>query len=543
MANYAALFETIAVLDISDRVHFLKQCVNTYRSTSMLDFVAARWFASGAMLIDISSLVETEMLMFGQNEVENAVNEEGVPTKKIETLVFTPRVEEAYMRLAEKIRFNATSESGALCGDFVRRINTYSMPDVIRYMRRSEHTAPAFGVAAGRIYHAAKRHQTINTTNRRSDDLYLVEQHALEEILTFMRQPSPDRFWNDIDEYYNLPYGGTLPSSLFADGVGLKWQLNTLHLNHAVDQENENGAKEIEEAAERMNPNPDIIYDNEHTRNVLQRNKDSEKKVLASKKEIEKKVKDAQKVLKDAQREYDKLGKKGTHLSIQLDLVTRKVNQERRRDIHSADYTAAAREMERTVAKIEENNLLMDQSALQLRAAAVAYEETRHEALIEQRQNYFDEIDELNLQLGESELVMPAVAPAPRAAPRAALSAAPGHIAGAPARYGAPARQGAPGHNHSGPYQALGQPARAKIARVDARQTDVRQTEFAEPLQPAPHSPTPSDSASVAASVTASVAASVTASSLSESISSKGGRVSRALTRMISSVAGAQPGS
>eukprot|EP00961_Rhodomonas_salina_P263664 3563633-Rhodomonas_salina.1 len=96
-----------------------------------------------------------------------------------------------------------------------------------RYLRRHAHTVAAFAACAGKLYAGRQRLRSMYNTNRRSNDLYIFEQAAVETLLEQLAGRTPPDFWEEM----SLPRLTGRPPVLLLDIV----ELHAVLLDYGVE--------------------------------------------------------------------------------------------------------------------------------------------------------------------------------------------------------------------------------------------------------------------------------------------------------------------
>jgi hypothetical protein len=225
-ATYKGLLEAATALDLATREETILALVERMVRASERDIVAARWMAGGALLTSDESLLDqgvlpgvdarrsaTEALdeyrraaevhaandpFFRQTAGDSVIEQrEKLRARLRKFRTFTPVTEQAFLDALEQVLENAAE---GLAYDIHSRVYHlgWARADVARFLRRHPHTVTAFASCAGKLYASRQRLRHIYNTNRRSNDLHVFENAAVETLLEHFAARTPKGFWDNF---------------------------------------------------------------------------------------------------------------------------------------------------------------------------------------------------------------------------------------------------------------------------------------------------------------------------------------------------------
>ena len=279
MESYTEIMESLALTGVSERRDVLFRLIETMIRASERDIIAARWMAGGALLTSDEALLDrgtvpdvdtTKSARETLREYETATHETAA-SQPLETTgardslatardklrarfrkfrTFTPVTEQAFAQTLEHILEHG--EEG-LAGDIHRRVYRLGWPreQVARYLRRKQHTVNAFATCAGKLYASNQRLRAIYSTNRRSNELFVYENSAVETLLEQLSARTPPGFWADFPAA-----AGTL-AGIHETTVDING-LHTTLLNYNIEAFTTGVREQIEENVMQWAPNDAI---------------------------------------------------------------------------------------------------------------------------------------------------------------------------------------------------------------------------------------------------------------------------------------------
>lgn len=227
MESYTEIMETLKYDQEGDRQRTLLDMIEKMYKASERDVMAARFMAGGALLTNDEPLLgegdrpdirnlksDADALQQYDKDMLNvqthnttrkdvyesmAVTRAKVINRLRKYRTFTPVAEQAFLDTLERILQNA--QDGIAYEIYVRVYNQgCSREHMARYLRRKQFTVNAFSTCAGKMYASQQRLRNIYNTNRRSNDLFVYENQALETILEQLSKRSPPGFWAEFPD-------------------------------------------------------------------------------------------------------------------------------------------------------------------------------------------------------------------------------------------------------------------------------------------------------------------------------------------------------